>query len=635
MLNYNEKQILIKLIEEGKQIPDDFRQKLFPTYQKEYELTYADKIRKEDLLADRDGSFAVPLQLDSIFNGDEHEAFSDGWRNMLIFGDNLQFLKTAYQNTDPLIKDKIKGKVKLIYIDPPFATSDEFQNRDGVRAYSDRKKGSEFIEFIRRRLILAREILSDDGSIYVHLDWKKVHYIKIVMDEVFGENKFRNQLVWKYFGPTSTEKNFPRKHDVILFYTKSDEYFFDDKASYIEYDEKAIKRYDKIDEHGQRYKSYYNKDGTERRAYLKTGKPTEIFNIPFVQGTSSERLDYPTQKPELLIEKLIRASTQEGDIVLDFFGGSGTTMSVAEKLGRKWVICDIGKLSFYTMQKRVLQIQKSKDLVDTNKNYNLNSRSFITCKLGNYDLKQALDLEWNLYKEFISGLFNVKMEKTQVSGIEFDGKRDDYLVQIFNHNIYVDSKVDIEYLSNLHQQIGRRLASSRVYIVAPYYKIDFIQDYYEIDSVRYYFLKIPYQMIRELHTTPFKKFRQPKSKDKINSFDEVKGFSFNRKPEVTSSISKIGNDLEITVTEFICKELLSDKSTDERNMFGHELLSAVFIDRKFDGKAFMLTEYYFNEDIVKSDTGFKVIIKSQDIGEEIMIIYTDIYGNDFVEVIKV
>jgi len=150
---------IINLIQEGKELPEDFKYLLFPTKQKEYELVYAGKMRKEDILANEDGVYPVPLQVEKVFNGDEYEAFEDDWKNMIVFGDNLQFLKTIYENKDPLIKDKVKGKVKLIYIDPPFATTDEFQNKEGAKAYNDKKKGAEFVEFLRKRLILAREIL--------------------------------------------------------------------------------------------------------------------------------------------------------------------------------------------------------------------------------------------------------------------------------------------------------------------------------------------------------------------------------------------------------------------------------------------------------------------------------------------
>ncbi len=196
-LSKDDIEFLIKTLKDGNEIPSDFKYSLFPTTQKEYELVYAGKMRKEDLLANEDGVFPVPLQIDKVFNGSEYKAFEDGWKNMIVFGDNLQFLKTIYENKDPLIKDKVKGKVKLIYIDPPFATADEFQNKEGAKAYNDKKKGAEFVEFLRRRLILAKEILADDGSIYVHLDSKMSHYIKVLMDEVFGKQNFRNEITWR------------------------------------------------------------------------------------------------------------------------------------------------------------------------------------------------------------------------------------------------------------------------------------------------------------------------------------------------------------------------------------------------------------------------------------------------------
>ena len=170
---------LIKILESGGNIPEDYKEYIFPTINKEYELTYYGKMKKEDILRNEDGVTSIPLQKNKTFKGNND--FPE-WENMLVFGDNLQFLKNIYENDDPLIQDKIKGKVRLIYIDPPFATEDEFKNKNGAKAYSDKIKGTAFIEFLRRRLILAREVLADDGTIYVHLDNKMAHYIKVIMD---------------------------------------------------------------------------------------------------------------------------------------------------------------------------------------------------------------------------------------------------------------------------------------------------------------------------------------------------------------------------------------------------------------------------------------------------------------------
>lgn len=357
-LTDQEKDKIITLIKEDKPIPSFYKAKLFKSEDtefieltKDYKLIYKGKTRKEDIIANTP---ITPFQKVRSFNSDDK--FEGGWSNMLIFGDNLLALKTLYDDQRGANIYKTKNHIKLIYIDPPFSTKQDFM-KDREKAYRDKIIGSYFIEFLRKRLILLREILADSGSIYVHLDWKKGHYIKAVLDEVFGEHNYLNEIIWKYFGPTSTQDNYPRKHESIYFYAKNKGlHYFDDSACMTEYDPKAVRRYDKVDEEGRRFKYYYEKNGTIRKAYLKKGKPSEIFNIPFVQGTSGERLNYPTQKPEELIQRIIIGSSEKNDIILDAFSGSGTTLSVAEKLGRRWIGVDCGKLSIYFIQKRMLNL---------------------------------------------------------------------------------------------------------------------------------------------------------------------------------------------------------------------------------------------------------------------------------------
>jgi DNA modification methylase len=627
MLNNVEKKYLIKLIQDGNEIPEDFKNKLFPTLHKEYELEYSGKMRKEDILANVDGSFPVPLQVEKIFNGNEHEMFEDGWRNMIVFGDNLQFLKTVYEDKDPLIKNKVKGKVKLIYIDPPFATTDEFQNKDGAKAYTDKKKGAEFIEFLRKRLIVAREILSDDGSIYVHLDQKMSHYIKVLLDEIFEKNNFRNEIAWCYTGPSQATNFYPRKHDTILFYSKCKNNYF--KSPRIEH-KSGVHNTGKL--FGN---TAENKD--LKIELEQMGKKIEDWwvDIWSCDRYRSELINYPTQKPEALLKRIIEASTKPGDIVLDFFSGSGTTIATAEKLGRKWISCDIGKLSYFTIQKRILQIQNSKSLNNPRTKYNKKAKSFSTCKLGNYDLKKALELEWDKYKLFVSGLFNVDIKTIVVSGIEFDGKKDDYLVKIFDYNKFKNSTVDENYLENIHSHIGKNSDASRIYIVAPTNKFSFIQGYWDIDNTRYYFLRIPYQIIKELDSKPFQKIRQPKSMGNINSLDEAIGFSFNRDPEVKSELKQTKDKFVIKIKDFSSKELLADKTEDEKALNKFELLSAVFIDRNFNGKEFIMTDYLFYDDIEKTKNSLKITLNKSGVGKQIMIVYTDIYGNDLIDILKI
>lgn len=635
MLSEDKKKYLIELIEKGVSIPEDFKEDLFPNANHEYELSYSGKMRKEDLLANEDGTYPLPLQIDRVFNGKNYEESKKDWKNMIIYGDNLQFLKTINENKDPIIKNKIKGKVKLIYIDPPFATEDEFRNKLGVKAYSDKKQGAEFLEFLRRRLILAKEILAEDGSIYVHMDLKMSHYVKAMMDEVFGKNYFRNEIVWKYFGPTSTDRNYPKKHDTILFYTKSDDYYFDASATLIDYDEKAIKRYDKVDKDGRRYKSYYNEDGSERKAYLKEGKPTDVFEIPFVQGTSKERIGYPTQKPEVLLEKIIRASSEEGDLVLDFFGGSGTTMSVAEKLNRRWIICDLGKLSYFTIQKRLLEIKKSKCL-NSDKEYNKDPKSFMTCKLGMYDLKQTLEMDMERYEEFVSQLFEFERIENSLNGVFFEGKKRGFPVKVFNYEKYSESLIDERYLRDLANNMGVS-SPSRVYIVSPATRVSFIADYEEIKGTKFYFLKVPYEMIQELHKAPFIKFRQPKSKADINTIEEMKGFQFVEKPEVLCELVEKKESVDLVIDKF------TSYSSETGEVQDFSTLSTIYVDHNSNNNTFIMDDTRFWDEIVSKsqknrDTWLvekEEVIKSvvwsfpkKVLGKNPMFVISDIFGND-------
>ena len=633
-LNENDKKYLIGILESGEQIPDDYKYILFPNLQEEYELNYAGKMRREDVLAGEDGTLPVPLQLERVFNGEEHPAFEDGWKNMIVFGDNLQFLKTINENKDPLIKDKVKGKVKLIYIDPPFATQDEFQNKEGAKAYSDKKKGAEFLEFIRRRLILAREVLAEDGSIYVHLDQKMSHYIKTILDEIFGKNNFLNEIVWYYRRWNIAGKMFAKNHDVILYYAKN-------KGKHI-FNNLYIPKSEKSSGGGKAWQSFFDEKTGKRKSVLleedSKGVPMpDVFDISMINPMAKERkmVNYPTQKPEELLARIIKASTNEGDLIMDFFGGSGTSMAVAEKLGRCWITCDLGKLSYLTMQKRILQIQDSKSL-DKEAEYNKKAKAFATCKLGMYDLSTTLSLEWDNYKHFVSQLFEYEPKVLKTSGIKFDGEKRGFPVKVFNYIEHKESAVDYNYISELHKSIKSK-KYSRVYIVAPATRVDFIADYEELDDIRYYFLKVPYEMIEELHKTPFTKSRQPRSKDDVNDIEEMKGFQFIYTPEVECTFENNKENTILKVTKFI-SDLLNGCEMDN-----FSTLSSIFVNYNYNGKEFLMDDVRFWSEI-ESDkkenkdtkinydnekpTSIEWEIPTKLLGDKTVFIFTDIYGND-------
>lgn len=370
-LSEQDKQNLIELIQQGKSIPSYYKSKLFDSgdsefveVTKDYRLIYKGKEPKEKIIAN---TLAAPFQKVRSFNSDNK--FEDGWQNMLIFGDNLLALKTLYEDQRGENKYKTKNKIKLIYIDPPFATKQDFM-KDREKAYRDKIIGAQFIEFLRKRLILLREILADDGSIYVHLDWKKGHYIKAIMDEVFGEHNFVNEIIWAYREREMSKDQWNRKHENIYMYSKTSDRIFNWQDVAEKYSEYTLnKKFRHIDENGQKYRLRF-KDGrndpseegenTYRQYLFESGVPArDWWQIPILNQAAKERLitnAYPTQKPEQLLEKIILASSNKGDIVMDIFAGSGTTITTAEKLGRRWIGIDCGKLAIYTIQKRMLNL---------------------------------------------------------------------------------------------------------------------------------------------------------------------------------------------------------------------------------------------------------------------------------------
>jgi site-specific DNA-methyltransferase (adenine-specific)/adenine-specific DNA-methyltransferase len=662
----NDVNFLIECLKAGKEIPTEYKYALFPTKQKEYELVYAGKARKEDILADNEEAKAVPLQVEKIFNGNKYPLAAKGWHNFLVFGDNLQILKTFYRDEDPLIKGKVKGKVKLIYIDPPFATESDFGAKKGQKAYSDKTRGAEFVEFLRKRLIIAKELLAEDGCIYVHLDGKKGHYAKIVLDEVFGEGNFMNELIWLYSGREMTYTYWNAKHQNIFLYAKNREsMYFDWEAVGEKPSPEVLKQYKHIDEEGKRYVIRNDKgskglsvEGPDTyRQYYKSVPPRDWFEIPIV-SSGDENIDYPTQKPEKLLQKLISASSKKGDLVMDFFCGSGTTLAVAEKLGRRWIGCDIGKLAIYTTQKRLLEIENTKDLLSAKKLYGKVSKSFGTVTSGLYDLGKVFSLQKDDYIEFVKQLFEIEETKNKsIGGVSLDGKHRDFYVKIFPYWELGNASVDEKYLIELHKNLGAK-TNGRLYIVAPANNVHFISDYHEIDGVRFYFLKVPYQIIKELHKVQFKKLRQPQSKKQVNDLDEAIGFHFIRQPEVKSELKSVKDKVNLKIKKFE-SAYTQDEAGEKLSNF--ESLAMVLVDLNYNDDQFLMSEYFFAQDLIKNkkqnqksesekdeeqseEEIRKELEKRKEIvldfdrvkcGNKLMVVYVDIYGNEFREMFQV
>lgn len=371
----------------------------------DYKLTYEIKEKENDILNNTQS--AKLREVKTLGNTRWHP----DWKNMLIFGDNLFVLKTLIEN------HSIKGKIRLVYIDPPFSTYQRFRvgsartstissSAEDEIAYEDELVGAEFLEFLRKRLILIRELLADDGSIYVHIDWKKGHYVKVLMDEIFGEKHFINDVARIKCSP----KNFPRPgygnvRDMVLFYSKTDKYVWNDsREDYTEDDIKEL--FSKIDKQGKRYTTnplhapgetkngatgqswkgikppkgrhwrYHPKELTRLDKeglieWSENGNPRKIIYASEFIKKKKKRQDvwmfkdpfypsYPTEKNFEMLKVIVEASSNPDDIVLDCFAGSGTTLLASEKLGRRWIGIDNSEMAIKTTIKKLSKVKNCK-----------------------------------------------------------------------------------------------------------------------------------------------------------------------------------------------------------------------------------------------------------------------------------
>ncbi len=638
---------IISLLRNGNPLPEEYKTILFDT-KKEYELIYADKEREEDILAD---TMAVPLQPVKTFRNGEN---GSGWTNMLIFGDNLQVLKTLLQMKQ---EGKLKNAdgtpgVRLVYIDPPFATRQEFLGSQDQKAYQDKIAGANFLEFLRKRLVFLKEILSEDGNIYVHLDQRKCHYVKILMDEIFKENNFRNEIIWCYSTMQTVKTKFANKHETIFIYQKAGESIYN--IIYDDYPEDYAQRFKYEDKKGRfmiRSKTGQgdltlederkNPEATYRQ-YIKTGSlPKDWWIIDMLNSNSKERLvtnNYPTQKPEALLERIIRASSNPGDLVLDCFAGSGTTLAVAEKLGRRWIGVDCGKLAIYTMQKRLLNIAESKDLEDPNKKkeYGKPCKPFTLYNAGLYDYQMIKELPWEQYREFALKLFQCRDERHEISKIELDGYLGADNVMVFNYQKHKDAVLDRDFIDDLHKYLGDKIGR-RFFIIAPTATVQFLEDYIEKGKTKYYVLRIPYSIIEEIHNRGFSKIKQPVSEMDVNDTVDAVGFDFIQVPTVECDyfiddkngqleIGKSSKECVIKIEKFESR-VISRKPLEFANL---ETLSMVMLDYDFDGDVFDLDEVFYAEELKKN--GYEVRFDEDKVKGQIMIIYIDIFGNEKREV---
>ncbi|AFZ50599.1 site-specific DNA-methyltransferase [Dactylococcopsis salina] len=517
-LTEQEKQEIIRYLEQDQPLPEKYRFLLFED-KREVELVWNGKTNQvcrtvlpfqtieqvDEPRAEKPSDTTMQM---SLFDVDSRGRQLKGWTNKLIWGDNKLILSSL--KNGPLREEiERQGGIKLIYIDPPFDVGADFSMDIEVGdetltkkpnileeiAYRDTwgKGADSFISMIYERLILMRDLLAEDGSIYVHCDSRVNSYIRLLLDEIFGNNNMINEIIWRRKGGTALGemRHFSAAYDTLFIFSKSSEYTFNQiytEASH-EYIDSQFKYYD-ID--GRRYminvmrspsprpnlkynykgyktppngwavpRSTMEKLDREGRLHFPDSKNKQIYkkiyldeyqgqkannlwvNIPTLKGTSSEIVGYPTQKPEALLERIIKASSNEGDLVADFFVGSGTTASVAEKLGRKWICSDLGKFAIHTTRKRMINVQR------TLKKEGQGYRAFEILNLGKYERQHFVGVNPNLREEeqrqqleekeraFVDLILRAYQAQKTEGFTCFDGKKSGRLVAVGPINLPV------------------------------------------------------------------------------------------------------------------------------------------------------------------------------------------------------
>lgn len=346
------------------------------------------------------------------------------WMNRLIYGDNLLAMAALLAGDEHT--PSLRGKVDLIYIDPPFDSKADYRTKvtlPGVEleqrptvieqfAYSDTWSDgtASYLAMITPRLVLMRELLADTGSIYVHLDWHVGHYVKIVMDEVFGKNQLRNEIVWGYGGGGAPQDFYQRKHDHLYWYSRGGQWIFN----------KQFRPYSE-----GTFRTGFNSKGMENSLNPEGAGLMDYWtDCPKILSyNAAENYNYATQKPISLLERIIKGHSNEGDLVLDFFGGAGTAAAAAEKLGRRWITTDIGKPACMVMRKRLIDQE---------------AKPFLYQAIGDYQVEAAKthfgkrDFRIGDLSQIVLSLYgalplppeaNPQRNLGQIAGVDFGGRR--------------------------------------------------------------------------------------------------------------------------------------------------------------------------------------------------------------------
>ncbi len=503
------------------------------------------------------GTSYYPAQLKESYG----EASEDGWMNKLYWGDNLQVMSHMLR--------EFRGKVDLIYIDPPFDSKADYKKKIELRGktatsdssnfeekqYGDIWTNDEYLQFMYERLILCRELLSYTGSIYLHCDWHRNSYLRLIMDEVFGADNLRNEIIWCYTGPQRANKTFSRKHDDILFYSKSKLNNF------------IIQRVQhKSGLHGVGgfgFKNIIEKSENNLSSLEEQGKVLEDWwnDISTVGRLINELEGYPTQKPEALLERIIKASSNPGDIVFDCFMGSGTTQAVAMKLGRRFLGADINLGAVQTTTKRL--INRAKEL-----NLELGSEEkytgFEVYNVNDYDFFRN---ELEAKKLIIEALGMQPLPANNLWDAELDGR----LVAILGINRIATAAEFEKIVQNIDIKIWNRRQAENP--GKPVEKITFVCMGHDPD-LKALFLK-------EMDKLGFKV-----DVEIIDILRDKKNLRFKRDSDAKIAIRKG----KLHIEAFYPMNLLQKLSIEKQDISNwKELVDSVMIDWNYDGATFSPT----------------------------------------------
>lgn len=496
-----------------------------------------------------------PAQLVDTYNVENpekepsYDKFKDG-PNLLFQGDNKEILST-------LLVQGFRGKIDLIYIDPPFASGADYVRKVELRGgkvalegeehsdlekvqYKDIWANDNYLQFMYERLILMHELLNKKGCLYLHCDWHKSHHLRFLLDEVFGEENFKNEIIWSYRTGGVGKSFWPRKHDVLLFYSKSSEYSHTALQERIYYEKPFFN--EQVDEEGRYFADVYIRDTWD--------------DIKPVINVSKEREDYPTQKPQALVERIIKASSNENSIVLDCFVGSGTTAVVAEKLGRRWIAADLNRGAIQTTIKR---LQSLPDM----------QRGIVHYRVNNYDA--STDLE---RRDIVIKKYGVQTDRQEAF---FDGTLDGTLVKIIDLTKPL-TPLDIQTIKN---ELENRPEESRNITIFCYGTNSNIQAELKEENKRRAINKF---IVRDIGS------------EGVTTFESASA-------EV--NFEREGDSVKITISDYISPTILARMDID-RTIFDEQIddfraqIDCVLIDSDYTIKYFKIVE----SDVPEKKDGF-------------------------------